>query len=31
MKSLFGESRLYGNLVTEDTEPLDKVKEVMEQ
>lgn len=31
MKSLFGESRLYGNLVTEDTEPSpDKVKEVME-
>jgi len=31
MKSLFGESRLYGNIVTEDTEPSpDKVKEVME-
>ena len=31
MKSLFGESRLYGNLIIEDTEPSpDKVKEVME-
>jgi len=31
MKSLFGESRLYGNLVTEDTEPSpDKVKEVID-
>ena len=31
MKSLFGESMLYGNLIIEDTEPSpDKVKEVME-